>query len=190
VFTIVEDPIAAYAYSARHAQPDDLAALGERYGLDPDTAAQLLADAGTHPTTAIEALTIACNGDTATVDALAERHLNQPPTLLAPVIDLTTGAGLRAALPRPTATGIDDLATQLADLVVPSLDPPVLATHAQPEFRHESSARPRPPLVKPGMARRGIRRRLPLARPPPRPHRLRRTGGGAPMAQRLARRLP
>ena len=68
------------------------------------------------------------------VEALAERHFNHSPTLLAPVIDLTTGAGLRAALPRPTATGIDDLATQLANLVVPSLDPPVLATHAQPEF--------------------------------------------------------
>jgi hypothetical protein len=134
VFTIVEDPIAAYAYSARHAQPDDLAALGERYGLDPDTAAQLLADAGTHPTTAIEALTIVCSGDTTTVDALAERHFNHSPTLIAPVIDLTTGAGLRAALPLPTATGNDDLNTQLANLVTPTLDPPVLATSAQSEF--------------------------------------------------------
>jgi hypothetical protein len=134
VFTIVEDPIAAYAYSARHAQPDDLAALGERYGLDPDTAAQLLADAGTHPTTAIEALTIACSGDTRTVDALAERHFNHSPTLLAPVIDLTTAEGLRAALPSSTASGNDDLATQLANLVAPTVDPPVMATRAQPEF--------------------------------------------------------
>ena len=77
---------------------------------------------------------VACSGDTASVDALAERHFNQSPTLLAPVIDLTTGAGLRAALPLPNATGIDDLPTQLANLVVPSLDPPVLANHAQPEF--------------------------------------------------------
>jgi len=134
VHTIVDDPIAAYAYSARHAQPDDLAALGERYGLDPDTAAQLLADAGTHPTTAREALTIACHGDSATADALAERHFNQSPTLIAPAIDLTTGAGLRAALPSPIATGANDLAAQLANLVAPTLEPPVLAAHAQPEF--------------------------------------------------------
>jgi hypothetical protein len=134
VQTIVEDPIAAYAYSARHAQADDLAALGERYGLDPDTAAQLLADAGTHPTTAFEALTIACDGDTTVVAALAERHFNQSVTLIAPVIDLTTGAGLRAALPSPAATGIDALSTQLATLVTPNLEPPVLVAHVQPEF--------------------------------------------------------
>ena len=134
VHTIVEDPIAAYAYSARHAQADDLAALGERYGLDPDTAAQLLADAGAHPSTAVEALTIACSGDTATVDALTERHFNQLSTLTAPAIDLTTGAGLRAALPSPIATGADDLAAQLANLVAPALEPPVLAGRAQPEF--------------------------------------------------------
>jgi hypothetical protein len=135
VFTIVEDPIAAYAYSARHAQPDDLAALGEQYGLDPDTAAQLLADAGTHPTTAIEALTIACDGDTITVEALALRHFNRPAEAhVIPVIDLTTGAGLRAALPSPTAIGSDDLAKQLAELVSKSPDPLSLAARAQPEF--------------------------------------------------------
>ena len=130
VATIIDDPLAAFAFSARHAQADDLAALGERYGLDPATTAQLLADAGTHPTTAVEAITIACNGDTDAAAAIAARHFNLPATL-APVIDLTTLAGLRAALPSPSDAGADDLVAQLAALTAPMVEVPSMANQNQ-----------------------------------------------------------
>jgi hypothetical protein len=120
VATICDRPEIAFAHSARHAQPDDLAALGSIYELEPATTAQLLADAGTHPATAYETLVVACEGDIETADALSVRHLNVDPATLDAddvVIDLTTAQGLRDALPTPTATSDLDLAEQLAALV-------------------------------------------------------------------------
>jgi hypothetical protein len=132
VTTIVDDPVAAFAFSARHAQADDLAALGERYGLDPATTAQLLADAGTHPTTAIEAVTIACAGDVDTVAALTERHFNQP--LPSVIGDLTTNTGLLAALPSPNACSSDDLAELLGELANSRPEAPFALQHEPSEF--------------------------------------------------------
>jgi hypothetical protein len=120
VATICDRPEIAFAHSARHAQPDDLAALGSIYELEPATTAQLLADAGTHPATAYETLVVACEGDIEAADALSIRHLNLDPATLEPddvVVDLTTTQGLRDALPTATATSNLDLAEQLAALV-------------------------------------------------------------------------
>ena len=119
VAMICDRPEVAFAHSARHAHPDDLAALGSIYELEPATTAQLLADAGTHPATAYEALVVACDGDVEAADALSVRHLNLDPSTLdeRAVVDLTTTQGLREALPTPVAASELDLAEQLAALV-------------------------------------------------------------------------
>jgi hypothetical protein len=122
VAMICDRPDLAFSYSARHAQPDDLAALGAVYGLDPAITAQLLADAATHPASAYETLVAACDGDTDAAAALSIRHLNVDPATLdldgaTAVADLTTISGLRAALPSPNAASGADLSEQLAALV-------------------------------------------------------------------------
>lgn len=120
VAMICDRPEVAFAHSARHAHPDDLAALGSMYELEPATTAQLLADARTHPATAYEALIVACDGDVDAADALSIRHLNLDPSTLDAgevVVDLTTTRGLRGALPTPVAASELDLAEQLAALV-------------------------------------------------------------------------
>ncbi len=120
VAMICDRPDVAFVHSARHAHPDDLAALGSIYELEPATTAQLLADAGTHPATAYEALVVACDGDVEAADALSIRHLNLDPSTLDAghvVVDLTTTQGLREALPTPVAASDLDLAEQLAALV-------------------------------------------------------------------------
>jgi hypothetical protein len=63
VAVIVEDPVAAFAYAARRAAPDDLAVLSERYGLTPAEAAAAFASAGVAPDRAIEALHLRCDHD-------------------------------------------------------------------------------------------------------------------------------
>lgn len=125
VTTVCDDPLAAFACSARHASGDDLAALGDAFGLAPDITAQLLADAGTHPTTALEAITIACDGDIDAVTAIAERHLNMPSLVPTNLVDLTTMQGLRNALPPAVSVDTSDLAAHLAAIANASRQPAI-----------------------------------------------------------------
>jgi hypothetical protein len=69
VTTIVDDPVTALAYAARRADPEDLAVLTERYGLDPAEAATAFAAAGVALDRAIEAVHLRCDHD---VDATYE----------------------------------------------------------------------------------------------------------------------
>jgi hypothetical protein len=69
VTTIVNDPITAFAYSARRAGAEDLAVLSERYGLAPAEAAAVFASAGVALDRAIEAVHLRCDRD---VDATYE----------------------------------------------------------------------------------------------------------------------
>ena len=69
VTTIVDDPLTAFAYSARRAGAEDLAVLSERYGLAPAEAAAVFASAGVALDRAIEAVHLRCDHD---VDATYE----------------------------------------------------------------------------------------------------------------------
>ena len=63
VTAIVDDPVVAFTHAVRRAQPDDLAALSERYGLDPHTAGRCLVTAGCGDDTTVEVLTLRCADD-------------------------------------------------------------------------------------------------------------------------------
>jgi hypothetical protein len=87
VETLVDVPSEAFSLAGRHAQPDDLAALSERYGLDVGETASALAAACVPIEKAVEAIAHRCDGDTDATASLAARHLG--------LLDLETVALLR-----------------------------------------------------------------------------------------------
>lgn len=91
VVSIVDQPTDAFAY-ARRAQPEDLAAISERYGLDPLETGRALVAAG-HPATTI-------------IDVVAERCEHD--------VDLVDDITAQVLVPTPTTSGRDP---QLADVV-------------------------------------------------------------------------
>jgi len=73
VVTLVDDAPTAFALSARRAGPEDLAALSERYGLDPNETARVLASAAVPLDRAVETIHLRCDHD---VDATYELALS------------------------------------------------------------------------------------------------------------------
>lgn len=122
VTTITADPITAFTAAGRRAQPDDLVALSERYGLDPDATAGVLAAAMVPTDTAIEVVLARCDGNLDTtvelatavlgvdVDDLVARLGTDIETVLEPAHALTVVD--EAALDWPT----DDLVPAGVDL--------------------------------------------------------------------------
>ncbi len=63
VATVVDDALDAFAFAARRAQPEDLAAIADRFGLDPTATEQLLVAAGVSPVVVREVVDLRCDLD-------------------------------------------------------------------------------------------------------------------------------
>ena len=121
VVTIVEQPTEAFALASRRAQPEDLVALGERYGLSTDDIVQVAA--ATLPLArALDVIDQCGNGDVDHATELAGRHLGLGPDGIEAVrsgtnplaavpaqvgvVDINDLESLRAAIGQPDATGV------------------------------------------------------------------------------------
>ncbi len=86
VVTLVDDAPSAFALSARRAGPEDLAALSERYGLDPIETARTLASASVPLDRAIETIHLRCDHDVDATYELASGVLRADGTVINQVL--------------------------------------------------------------------------------------------------------
>ena len=98
VTAIVERPVEAFAYAVRRGQPEDLAALSERYSLDPDTTARTMVAAGVATQLVVDVVGLRCEhdpfrtaevltptlGDSISISSEWETGVNCPVTVLTP----------------------------------------------------------------------------------------------------------
>jgi hypothetical protein len=105
VTTIIDDPLTAFAYSARRAGGDDLAVLSERYGLAPAEAAAVFASAGVALDRAIEATLVRCEHDVDATYELAVGVLGADESYVTAVLagDVANVVGFTSAVPHGEA---------------------------------------------------------------------------------------
>jgi hypothetical protein len=110
---IVEDPADGFAYCARRSDPDQLARLGQHYGLTPHELAAVLDSAGADPATILDTITLAVDGDTALADSIYPTE----PVTSTELVETGTGRGDSSAAVM-VGSNIDDLRATL--LTMPS----------------------------------------------------------------------
>jgi hypothetical protein len=89
VVAIVDQPGDAFAFAARRAQPEDLAAISERYGLDPLETGRSLVVAGLPADTITEVVALRCDHDPTLTAELATLALGGAVALTAAPVTLT-----------------------------------------------------------------------------------------------------
>jgi hypothetical protein len=75
VAVLVDAPVEAFSLAGRHAQVEDLAALSERYGLDPNETAATVAAACVPVDRAVGVIALRCSGEGDATASLCGRHL-------------------------------------------------------------------------------------------------------------------
>jgi hypothetical protein len=105
VATIVEQPLDAFTFAARRAQPEDLAVLSERYGLDPLDTGQLLAAAGVAIDRTVETVWLRCERDSTVTLDIVERALGVEGSVAAALLTPGLVADGVVELPAPIPVG-------------------------------------------------------------------------------------
>ncbi|MAT05399.1 MAG: hypothetical protein CL424_10205 [Acidimicrobiaceae bacterium] len=115
VAVLVDSPVEAFSLAGRYAQVEDLAALSERYLLDPTEAASVVAAACVPVDKGVGVIAARCDGDTDVTAALTARHLG--------LLEHETSAIMRGE--------------PAAEVVLPAA---VIAAEREPAVEHDESA--------------------------------------------------
>ena len=132
VEAVTDNPCRALALAASSAQPDDLAALTERFEMSPSDSAAVLAAVGTPCTIAVQTIGIRCDGDLDATCEVVGRHFGigadevearlsgLDPNVVVPIGIGTSAselAALRSQLPKPdmgASVSLDSASLQAA----------------------------------------------------------------------------